>query len=1004
MIADRRLLFYGEGPARASLRRMTSGQSEVYDAEVEINPYSSNATYYLSDALPRTELPKTSAGQTDETSDRHFCIELIEHEEQNPSLGGAVFHGPALKAGDSETFSFNIENYATDASMPGRIYINAATKVGKRISLPVSAKGVTATTLRNIETTVLNSKTRVYSTANGSGDFTPEAEDGTVEFTLAIPADYTGSYAAVDRAYIVYPRRNSMGGRSELFMNVPGTGSVTLNITDAPAGTVVWDVTDATAARAPETKQQGKNLTVATGATSGTATRLVAFDPAARHRSPVTDRQPQTAGICGAPTPELIIVTSATLRQAAEELAETHRRLQGKKVLVVTQEEVFDEFSYGMRSAPAIRLMVKYFTDRGNGLRHLLLYGPSSYDNRGLTVTGDNLVCYECQASDLVRDNSTNYVSDTYFGILQDVTAEKLTSAPASVAVGRIPAHDEGVARKVNRKIERYLTEAPTAPYRQRMLKFSDDGDGSAHFTNSEKFANVLNEKIEGFTITRADNMLFPWAENGKGEEALRRIGLALSGGQGLVFYSGHGIATSVCNEIDFNVGYADALSNNTLPLFYFSTCDNYPFDRDITNLSHSIVLNGEGGGIGSIGASRTVYLDYNHQLAMAVAEQYAGLKPGQSGADILMNARNSLLKGTSQPGLNSNMLCYNYCGDPAVPLPVSTGTIAIEIPNTDVPTGRAFEVSGSLTDSKFNGTALIEFYDVPKTVKTLRRNKDDGKETDVTLDQMLLAQFPAKVKNGKFKTSVTLPPNNRAQGTGRMVVSAIDNSTGKRAAGEMRGLVYGDMTTLGEPAKGSARIEEFFIDPSYYTDGNNVSPTFRVKARIRPSELGLATGTSTIGNSCRLVLDGQQSYADAMRSLSFDSEGDAVLDCRIGPIGYGRHTLTLSAVDNAGGITESSITFFVGPAATDGRLAVGDEPCRTEALFDLEEAGARSGRLMVTDAEGRTVFSREDCTFPYGWNLAGNDGSPVADGLYRAWVIFPTKKSTPAAEFTVIK
>lgn len=1007
LINGQKLVFYGEGPLRATLKNPTvSTYDNRTDIMVDVNTYSSTAIYYLSDALPRKDLAKVSA-QGSETLHWHHCIELIEHEVQNPAEGGAVFHGPLLNAGDSETFSFPIADFAANVSTVGTIHLNAATKSSHRFLFSVKTSGVTNNTLSKIETTIANSKTRAYTAANGSGTFSPADGKSTAQFTITIPSDFDGTYAAVDRCYIVYPRRNTLSGRSEMFINIESNPGKNLTISDASADATVWDVTQPENVIELEATHRGSTMTVAAGAgNAGNAARLVAFVPSAQHRTPKLLGEVKSAGITAEAVPELLIVTTSGLRTSAEQLADIHRRLQDKKVLVVDQNDVFTEFSYGMRSAPAIRRMVSMFAQRAPGtLRHLLLYGPSSFDNRGLEVKGEFLVCYECQTLEQARDKSTNYASDAYFGILQDVATEKLSMAKGTVAVGRIPATDEGKASKVNKKIERYLSEPHIAPYRQRILKFSDDGDGASHFSNSETFVNTMTSAIPGLTVTRADNLLFPWDSSGMAREALRRIEQGIVRGQGMVFYSGHGDATSVCKEINFNVNFADKLTNNTLPLFVFSTCDNYPFDRDAVNLSQAVVLNGEGGGIGSIGACRTVYLDYNHKLAMAIADEYSKLGEGQSGADILMNARNALIDKKMQPGASYNTMCYNFCGDPAVPLLGTCGNIVPDILPDILPIGSPFEVSGSVDDKKFKGTALIEFYDVPKTATTLLRNKDDGKERSVKLDQMLLAQFYAKVENGKFRTEVILPPNNAAKGTGRMVVTAVDSRTGARAAGELQGIVYADAPKLTEsPDNGSAQIEEFYIDPSDYTDGNNVASNFRIHARIKPSSAGLAIATSTIDKVCSLLLDGHKSYADAVRSMYFDNEGNAVLQCRIGPVSDGHHTLTLTAVDNAAGSVTRSITFVVGPCANDGTLTVAEEPCRSRATFSLDNAEATQGRLIVTDIHGRTVFVRDNCTFPYSWSLLDNDGTRVSDGLYRAWVIFPSKKSTPLSTLTVIR
>lgn len=1015
-----RLLFYAEGPERASVNiRTTSGTKA--EAIVERNTFCSEAFYFLSDALPRSEAKCTDLPvSTDKPTEWHYCIDLIEREIQNPSKGGNIFHGAELKAGQSEEFRFHIQDFSDAAQSAGTVHVEAGARTPSQTFFPVSFNETITSSLDGVTVGANTSDKRTFNNAIAAATFAPAdgKSHAKAKLTFTVPANFTGTYCAVDKVYIIYPRSNRMPAGKELFLNLTNKEAEKLMISDVTRNIELWDVTDPGAiVRLGVKHTDGQAFATAGGSTSRAGRRLLAFEPSASHRIPrfagCADRQ----NIHAASVPELLIVTTESLRQEADELADIHRRLQGKEVLVASQEEAFNEFGGGTRSAAAIRRMVKMFADREPGrLRHVLLYGPSNYDNRGISTQGDYLVCYECEMPDQAKDISTNYVSDTYFGIITDnCMPENICTTKADIAVGRIPATDQGIARKINAKIERYLADMPSPAHYMRMLKFSDDGDYQSHFKNSELFAATVQKSLPAMTVSRADDLLFPRDEHNNCAEARRHLFSSLTRGQGLLFYSGHGKATSLCEEIDFNITNARGLRNNVLPLTVLSTCEAYPLDHTPANISNELLSNPDGGAIGIVGASRTVYLEHNHKLSMAIAEEYAAAKEGDTGADLLMRARNRLISQGMTAAMSYNTMCYNYCGDPAVPLAVPRYKFVVTTVDHEIKPGRVHKIEGMVVDAdnrpvdNFNGTALIEVYDVPPVRELYIRNEADGSKKSTALDEMLLAEFPATVRNGRLSADIVIPANNAASGSGRIVTTATDAASGSGAAGVCTGISFADRTP-DIPDEKAPEIIELRIEPEDYSNETNIKPTFTVHALIKPSASGLSTGFSTIHRACSLILDGTRSYTDATRSFSYDEEGLAHLSVRIGPLGSGPHTLSLEAVSNLGTSSGRNITFVVNPSPTSGRLVI-DSPeriCRSEAVFSLDDTGGvNKAHLIVTDLKGRTVLSRRGCVFPYTWNFNGDGMTIPEDGRYLAWAIISdgrTRTSTPKLAFTIVK
>ena len=99
---------------------------------------------------------------------------------------------------------------------------------------------------------------------------------------------------------------------------------------------------------------------------------------------------------------------------------------------------------------------------------------------------------------------------------------------------------------------------------------------------------------------------------------------------------------------------------------------------------------------------------------------------------------------------------------------------------------------------------------------------------------------------------------------------------------------------------------------------------------------------------------------------------------------------MTLSIKDNAGNIATKTISFVVINRAANVTLNVAEAPARTEATFNIDHNFPQepSGRIIIEDCNGNTVFTKDNCSFPYTWNLKDTNGNAVNDGNYKAYVI----------------
>lgn len=1008
--ADGRLLFYGEGDVRATL---TSDDNASFIR----NNFDTKGVYFLGaaeDSAPEA-IPYTPGFSV---LDSHNHIKLIEREVQSPGEVGTTFHSTILGPGMSERYTFPIKDFNesyNDAKVMFRYGIAVSSQYVTRVEtvLPPDVETLENENLQSISNMIAN---RLYNVVWGYSTFAPlytgDFDDTTVDIDIKIASVFRGTYAAVDKAYIIYPRYNRLDG-GELFMNFPGwAAGRCFTVSGADPDAVVWNVTNPVDIR-PYSLSYDADKGTATGtfAAGGTQSlRLVAFNPSAGHRSPRVCGVVPNQNLRASDTPDYLIVSTSTLLPAAEELAEIHRNLQGLDVVVVSQEQIYNEFSSGMRMPEGIRRLVSMYAARRPGkLRYVLLYGPTEWDMRHIKGSEkDCLPSYACEEELLTRDLPLAYHSDIYYGITsENFSFPLIYSTPQQISVGRLPASGLSTAYAANEKSRRRLLAEPSPETFLHAVKFSDDGDNRAHFDYSEEVVDRLLAANKAMTVSRADNLLYPWHRN-FAEEASRKLRKTLRDGAGFLFFTGHGSATGLTAEQIYNVHYIETEVYERAPLAFLSSCITFPYDgRDLT-LVQRLVFNDKGGAIGAIGACRPVYLEQNRPLSNAFATAYAGAAPGSTGADVLRMARNSLLSMGSTQALGYNTLCYNYCGDPALPLWIPSLAVEFVGGSSEFRPLEESVLKGKITGNRgelksdFNGRALVRIYDVPTTMRTLTRNSDDGASVAVSADDNILAEFAAPVENGEFFMRFRLPEVS-AEGMRRIVVTAVDSATGALAAGIRR-----DFNISGD--SGSAPYEVPRIIDFALADGmeeNAVSPSFSAVARVEPTSFGLASQTA-LRQGIAVTVDGASAGDGVSVTRNYRSDGTIDLSLSFRALATGPHGIVLRATANNGELAEAAMNIFVTDGILRGTLtAENADPAREAVDFSLDAPADCSATLLVTAADGSTVLRREACAFPFRWNLRSAEGAPVNDGSYRAWVLLEADGrigSTEKVEITVLK
>lgn len=1036
--AEGNVYFYGESGTASTLR-------DAALLTLRENLYSTAGYYFLSDVSPRVAGVSATAGELSPKfsvvtpgartmADTHLSTMFVRHALQNRTNGGAAFVGRDLVAGEGETVRVPVTGMKApaDADTRKRASVFQATFAARNTQDTHASLDVPS--LINLENIGVTRSAAPYTYDNYVGfrygtvmmKYNDMMPDSVYTFNVKHPGGNV-EFMALHSAWHAYERANVYTGGT-LQMDFPGVTVGQEFTLDAPAGAVVLDVTlpdqvipvEMTRTDTLTYGTFGRNYTLrpATGMSSA---RLVVFTPGDGVRRAVVEGPVSNQDLHSLAAPDMVIITTATLLDAANELAAIHRAHDGMRVTVVTQDQVFNEFSSGTPCAMAYRRFVKMLRDRNpNAMKYLLLYGAGHYDNRCLALDkADRLLTYQCEFDGRPMYNSQgslvntvtytlnrtrNFSSDAYFGMIDDnYQPEAVYSQEAQVAVGRIPAQNMAAATAANAKIKAYLANRLPSTASSLAINVSDDGDYNIHMKQSQELAGLMLSNRPSMTVVRAHNLLYPW-ENQDAKVLRSLVTDALRQGAGLWTYVGHAGTSGFGAEALWSRNAVQNTSYAHPPIAHLSSCDTYAFDRLDDGIAETMVYQPNGGAIAVIGAGRTVYGSYNQYLARAVADAWSTATPDMRIGDVYNRARNSVvsISGISAE-CQANNMCYNLCGDPAIPVaaPMLNASVT-EINGSDpygtfpftVPAHSVMTLKGIVTDSDgetvtgYDGTLTLRLYDAPCAFPTLVRGPYDQAE-DVTLDHSLLAQTTATVKGGRWTATLVPPVPVTAVGpdaVNRLTLHATDATGRVIAAGLYDSLALTTPDTAGGEMPGNAPVIGTVsldgaapaADAVY---GNSIE--FTAAGTLGQSGLNVS---QAIGAASNLVIDGSRLVDGAAHAITVNPDGTWQMAQTLEGLANGRHSVTLTVADNTGRAASRTVDFTVASHATL-TLSADVHVARRAVTFDIDHDmdALSASRLIIEDRNGHTVANVSNPSWPYTWTW--DEATAPADGIYRARV-----------------
>ena len=1043
---NNKICFYGNGPVSFSMTDYTT----LPHYTRAFNPYSQVGCYFLTqDASSDVTPTRKNVAELSEFVNMPTSMNFFYHERELLSMAGS---GKDVLGEGFSRQSLKIDYYLPQLADSAVVVHStiAANAAQTSYAMAVLHSGGVTDTLQYDESTATIHMPLEYVFYNEvspceSLRLSAPAERGQYEPLIRYTdASHPASLARLDYFILTYKQNNILANRTDnqMVMGFAATnGKERFELPGASSSTVVWFINNTKSPMVmttyPYDDESGSGLAFFSGRASNST--YVAFDPSKTLKKISGFEPVENQNLHGMQVPDFLIITTDAYLEQANRLADLHRAVDGIDVAVVTQDQVFNEFSSGTRDAMAYRLLCKMLYDRdSNKFKNLLLFGTGSYDNRELFGSHpDALLTYQ---SDNSNELAGSYTSDDFFGFLEDNSGTNLAKDKLSIGVGRITCTDADEARSDVDKIVEYYANPDYGVWRNHTIVSSDSPDGGEFLYQGQGYQNQIDNKLNtGMHVNTVHNSMYPRSttqgdvdvDRKTATEAKRQLNYLLRDGAYFATYVGHAGSVSLTKYNNmWTTADVSSTSYPHYPIMSLACCDVAHFDNEMRGIAETMFHKRDGGAIALLASTRMVEGSANDWLNQYFINSLFSYDSKGVMPTLGEAYRQSKLGFTAA---NSNKLSFILLGDPAIKVnyPISRFNIT-SVNGTDMTDTSAvagirplckFEIKAQVVDADgnidtgFNGDATVILYDREYLFTTL--SGFVGLQTvdrEIYMDRQKLAEVSGRVVNGMFTGTMIAPRIQLGRKTETLmmllrVYAHKDNSdymvNGFTKQIEM--LPYDESQIVNDNE--APVIEAMYLnDATSFTDGAVVSPDAMLYINVRDNEC-IDIQPNSASTSMKLQLDGGKiSYSDVTSNVTVSDGCKAVaIQLPLSNLTEGLHTLTFLVYDMMGNSATRTISFMVGQYAV-ANICCDKSPAFVNGAvsFDVDSEIPMAPEMMVrvTDATGKLVWKSDAASLPVTWDMKDMNGNKVPAGLYRYFGTYNDGKNyggTPICKLIVL-
>lgn len=735
--------------------------------------------------------------------------------------------------------------------------------------------------------------------------------------------------------------------------------------------------------------------------------------------TPISGQKINNQNLHNVEVPNLVIISSELLNNQAQRLAEFRRGHDKLSVLVVSPEEVYNEYSSGKQDISAIRDFLRSLYQRNpDKIKYLLLFGDASYDyKKRLNVINEEtksilIPTYESRES---LHPIFSYSSDDYFGFLGENEGEWLENQAGNhsleIGIGRLPVKNIDEAKQVVDKLINYGTNKNTiGQWRSKVAFVADDGDGNIHQQDAEAFSTMVNTSFPAYQTEKIYLDAFPLISLPEGQRsplANTALNQVFQQGTLIVNYNGHGAETGWTDEQILTLKDVESWTNfNNMPLMLTATCQFGRFDdpNQVSGAELSI-LNPNGGAIALLTTTRPVYQNTNFFINQAFYESIFTPINGEMPrlGDVMIYTKNNSLQGV----LNRN---FSLLGDPSMKLAypeyeaVALKINGKEIANADTLKalskvkieGEIRAINQNIKVNTFNGKAFITVYDKEKSLLTKGNKGDKFNYRDFT---NILFKGEVSVLNGSFASTFIIPKDiNYQLGEGKIFIYAQTNDGLTDAIGTINPIIGSTDNRL--ELDNTPPTLSLFMNDFSFTDGGLTSDSPVFLANVS-DENGINVSNEGLGHELLLTIDDtlKVNVNQYFTNLK-DDYRNGLVKYQIKNLAEGAHQVKLKVWDTNNNSVESSLRFSVNSESQNvlKNVFCFPNPVTEKTTFSFEhnqEGDDFNVKIEIFDTFGHLIKQIEENAYkvnsPFNkisWNIAEDSVSNVTGNyFYRIFV-----------------
>ena len=986
------------------------------DFRPQNNPFSYAGYYYITENdEPLREISNSGTASAQGTPSTTFR-EHIFHEQDLISLAetGHMLLGEDFKTTRTHKFTFSLPDKAdgtqvwleADMVVKSVGFTTYLSFIANDTSLPYEDTDVISSTSNN--THYHGQEKMIRKTFDMTGE--------TLNLQLTLNATSTVSNANLNYISVNYYRNLRLSGNSMQFE----TNSLSHTLSGTSDNTVLWDVTDPLNITAINALKESGKMTWTSS--FGNVRTYMAWNEGTNLPSPEYVASVANQNIHGMETPDMVIFCVPEFAYQAEKLAKFHRESEDSlNVIVLSQDDVFNEFSSGTADVNSLRKCLKMFYDRGkvfgNYLRYALMFGKATHDNRHATeaVRAQGVTTMPTWESESGLNDNDSFTTDDIFAFLEDNSGLSLGTDKVQIGIGRLSVTSSSEATTVVNKIIKYVTSSPDGNWQNNALLVADDEDKGIHMQQTDAMWNKMKSSNGGNDMFYQKIYIDAYERSG-GTYPGARSDMFRILEEGVAWWSFVGHANPASWTADGLMTYTDiaSLYLKKLPVVFAFTCDFQRWDGKDASAAEILFKNANGGVAAAFSATRPVYISENGNFSLIIGSYiFSKDEKGKRltlGDAIRLSKANYNIGG--RPVSNTNKLRYVLLGDPAMRFVTPSPRIVVkeingepidgDIPPTMMASQRA-TVKGELLNCDgtvmkgYNGIITSTLYDAETSFTTLGNGENGVQETYDQQGTRLYAGSDSII-DGQFTLNIAMPSeiadNYRPAALNLFASSSTDK---RKAVGLNTDFYVFGFDDSAPDDKEPPVIEYFYLNHSSFSDGDKVNESPMAIAKVSDN-VAINLSMAGIGHQMTMWLDGaEKSYNDVSQFYTPSADGSAsgTIAYQLENLTDGAHSLRLRVWDTSANPAEQTLTFFVenglpirafdvyadaNPASAETNFYITHN--RPDAMVEVTiEVYDIMGRLTWTSVQsGRCdLFT----TFPITWNLCDMSGRRVPRGIY---------------------